>query len=306
MPSFYEFFAGGGMARAGLGSRWKCLFANDFDQKKGETYIKNWGDKEIKVGDIKKLSAKDLPHSADLAWASFPCQDLSLAGGGAGLKGERSGTFWPFWQLIKSINAEGRAPGVIVLENVCGALTSHDGKDFASICSAFNDEGYSFGAMVIDAALFVPHSRPRLFVIGIKPEFIIPGELVGDGATEQWHPKALRTAFDKLPSKLKENWLWWRMPPPELNASRFADVIEEHPTGVEWHSEEETKKLLGMMSTVNLAKVEQAKKAGKKWSAPFIEERGLMRTAIKCNAPKCVLTILRDALEHPLAVQAVN
>ena len=43
MKSFYEFFAGGGMARAGLGSDWTCLFANDFDRKKGATYQLNWG-----------------------------------------------------------------------------------------------------------------------------------------------------------------------------------------------------------------------------------------------------------------------
>ncbi len=41
--TFYEFFAGGGMARAGLGARWKCLFANDFDFKKSATYEDNWG-----------------------------------------------------------------------------------------------------------------------------------------------------------------------------------------------------------------------------------------------------------------------
>jgi DNA (cytosine-5)-methyltransferase 1 len=97
---FYEFFAGGGMARAGLGSGWKCLFANDFDHKKGETYRKNWGDKELKTLDVGSLKTSDLPGVADLAWASFPCQDLSLAGGGAGLKGDRSGTFWPFWRLM--------------------------------------------------------------------------------------------------------------------------------------------------------------------------------------------------------------
>jgi DNA (cytosine-5)-methyltransferase 1 len=91
--SFYEFFAGGGMARAGLGSGWKCLFANDFDHKKGESYRKNWGDKELKTLDVGKLKTSDLPGFADLAWASFPCQDLSLAGGGAGLRGDRSGTF---------------------------------------------------------------------------------------------------------------------------------------------------------------------------------------------------------------------
>jgi hypothetical protein len=82
---FYEFFAGGGMARAGLGDGWKCLFANDFDYKKGETYRKNWGDKELRTLDVGKLRTSDLPGSADLAWASFPCQDLSLAGG-AGIR----------------------------------------------------------------------------------------------------------------------------------------------------------------------------------------------------------------------------
>jgi len=49
------------------------------------------------VGDVGGLTSRDLPGRADLAWASFPCQDLSLAGMGAGLKGKRSGTFWPFW-----------------------------------------------------------------------------------------------------------------------------------------------------------------------------------------------------------------
>jgi DNA (cytosine-5)-methyltransferase 1 len=101
--SFYEFFAGGGMARAGLGDGWRCLFANDFDYKKGETYRRNWGDKELKTYDVGKLNTSDLPGFADLAWASFPCQDLSLAGGGAGLKGNRSGTFWPFWKLMKGL-----------------------------------------------------------------------------------------------------------------------------------------------------------------------------------------------------------
>jgi len=105
MPNFYEFFAGGGMARAGLGSRWDCLFANDFDRKKGETYEANWGKGALTVGDVKKVEAKDLPGQADLVWGSFPCQDLSLAGGGAGLKGERSGTFWPFWRLMQSLEA---------------------------------------------------------------------------------------------------------------------------------------------------------------------------------------------------------
>jgi len=50
--TFYEFFAGSGMVRAGLGDSWKCLFANDFDDKKAAAYQQNWGDDEILVEDI--------------------------------------------------------------------------------------------------------------------------------------------------------------------------------------------------------------------------------------------------------------
>jgi len=96
-PTFYEFFAGAGMARAGLGSKWRCIFSNDFDAKKSITYRKNWKRPDVlKVADVGTLTAADMPGVADLVWASFPCQDLSLAGAGAGLQGNRSGTFWPF------------------------------------------------------------------------------------------------------------------------------------------------------------------------------------------------------------------
>jgi DNA (cytosine-5)-methyltransferase 1 len=45
---------------------------------------------------VGELSLSDLPGIADLAWASFPCQDLSLAGGGAGLKGEWAKALWTY------------------------------------------------------------------------------------------------------------------------------------------------------------------------------------------------------------------
>jgi DNA (cytosine-5)-methyltransferase 1 len=82
MPDFYEFFAGGGMVRAGFGESWRCLFSNDFDHKKSRVYRENWGDAELKTADVGSLATADLPGCADVAWASFPCQDLSLAGGG--------------------------------------------------------------------------------------------------------------------------------------------------------------------------------------------------------------------------------
>jgi DNA (cytosine-5)-methyltransferase 1 len=260
MYDFYEFFAGGGMVRAGLGASWRCLFANDFDQKKCLVYRKNWGDAELKTADVGALTACEIPGRAKLAWASFPCQDLSLAGGGAGLKGDRSGTFWPFWKLMEKLAEEGRSPEIIALENVCGTLTSHDGKDFATICTTLQQGGYQVGAIVIDAALFVPQSRPRLFVIAVRRAGSLPGRLIAEGPQTPWHSRALRSAHDKLPQIAKVGWIWWRLPLPPPRETRFADLIDRDPIGASWFSPVETKRLLKMMSEVNCAKVTQARR----------------------------------------------
>ena len=264
MTSFYEFFAGGGMVRAGLGPAWRCLFANDIDPKKGQSYSKNWGGAELKTADVESLTTKDLPRAADLAWASFPCQDLSVAGGGAGLEGDRSGTFWPFWTLMKGMMKEGRAPKLIVLENVCGALTSHNGKDFATICGLFQQAGYSVGAVVVDAALFVPQSRPRLFVISMHESVEVPERLTVEGPMAPWHTRTVPAAYEKLPRKTKRAWLWWKVPVPPERKVNFADLIEDNPKSVTWFTSEQTLRLIDMMSPINRAKVEMAKRQGKK------------------------------------------
>ena len=264
MGKFYEFFAGGGMARIGLGPQWTCLFANDFDHKKGRVYRQNLGDDVLKTSDVRSINTSDLPDYADLVWGSFPCQDLSLAGGGAGLNGDRSGTFWPFWSLMKALINEGRAPRMVVLENVCGTLTSHDGNDFVAICSALSNAGYRYGAVVIDAALFVPQSRPRLFVIAVRNDTDLPINVFGAKVSPAWHTRALQTAYKKLNRSAKDNWIWWTIPEPKMRNTRFADLIEDQPASVEWHTPEETKQLLSMMSNINSAKVEEAKKSGQR------------------------------------------
>lgn len=260
--SFYEFFAGGGMARAGLGLSWSCLFANDNDEKKAASYGANWGTEELKGGGIEELTTADLPGVADLAWASFPCQDLSLAGSGAGLEGARSGTFWPFWELIKGLGREGRAPTLIVLENVCGAVTSHGGQDFVAIARALAEEGYSFGGLILDAVYFLPQSRPRLFIIGVKDTTPIPGGLVGEGPDSTWTTKALVKAYGKLAEEQKAHWLWWNLPRPAERVTVLSDLIEEEPDGVRWHTKAETQRLLRLMSRLNRQKVEEARRAG--------------------------------------------
>lgn len=262
MAKFYEFFAGGGMVRAGLGRRWRCLFANDFDPKKAASYSANWGDDHLRVDDVGALTTADLPDAVDLAWASFPCQDLSLAGSGAGLKGSRSGTFWPFWKLMKALSKEDRAPHLIVLENVCGTLTSHEGKDFAAISAALSGSDYRFGAVVMNAIHFLPQSRPRLFIIGVHKSSPIPHAIVASGPEEEWHSPTLAEAYSKLSKRSQKAWVWWHLPAPPTRASIFADLVEDDPQGVAWHTATETKKLLAMMNPLNRAKVETAKKSG--------------------------------------------
>jgi len=251
------------MARAGLGLHWKCLFSNDLDRKKAATYRNNWGEDEMWCGDVRDITTAQLPEIADLVWASFPCQDLSLAGSGAGLKGERSGTFWPFWNIMAELNDEGRAPAVLVLENVCGALSSHGGKDFAAICRALRDGSYQYGALIVDAALFVPQSRPRLFVIAVHDDIEIPNSLIGDGPTRTFHTRTLKMAYNTLPKASQKKWVWWNVQEPPARKSVLSDLIEDNPSSVAWYTPAETRKLLSMMSDVNLEKVCEAKREGR-------------------------------------------
>jgi DNA (cytosine-5)-methyltransferase 1 len=257
---FYEFFCGGGMARAGLGANWECIFANDIDLKKADSYKNNWGCTVLKVQDVSDIKINDLPGQADLAWASFPCQDLSLAGMGAGLKGDRSGTFWPFWKKIMALKKTNRAPKMVVLENVCGALTSHDGEDFTAICKALKKEDYKFGAVVMDAADFIPQSRPRLFIIGVQSDFVIPEYLQQESRDIKWHTDALYKAYSNLNKATKNNWIWWNIPYPPSRNLKLIDIIEENPSSVTWHTTEETNRLIELMGPVHLAKLHKVQK----------------------------------------------
>jgi DNA (cytosine-5)-methyltransferase 1 len=255
---FYEFFAGGGMARLGLGSDWRCTFSNDICGKKAASYRAYFGSDELKEGDVANLQPNDLPGDPTLVWGSFPCQDLSLAGNGAGLGGQRSGTFTPFWKLMRATIGVGRVPRIVVLENVIGTLTSHDGRDFSTILGALAQEKYRVGALVMDAVRFLPHSRPRLFIVGVQEEVAVPQRLVLSGAAEPWHTKPLRSAFERLPKRLQDNWVWWNLPTPNEPIPCFAALIEAAPTGVEWHTKEQTDHMIGLMSPPHRERLREA------------------------------------------------
>jgi DNA (cytosine-5)-methyltransferase 1 len=166
--AFIEFFAGGGMARLGLGDRFECVFANDFDPAKGRAYAANFGSEHLSVCDIAALTVADLPGCADMAWASPPCVGFSEAGNRGGMADPRSNCFHAFLKLIEGLNAEGRAPRLVVIENVAALTTSRSGADFAHVRSRLEAAGYDAATAIIDAQYFVPQSRERVFVLAAR------------------------------------------------------------------------------------------------------------------------------------------
>jgi DNA (cytosine-5)-methyltransferase 1 len=257
---FYEFFAGGGMARLGLGDRWECILANDFSRTKAEAYRANFSGEEFHEGDVALLSPDSFDGTAALAWASFPCQDLSLAGARGGLKAERSGTFWEFWKHISRLADSGSAIPIVVVENVVGLLTSHKGNDFRELLQVLAPT-YRFGALVADAVHWLPQSRPRLFIIAVAKSVTIPTGIIGEGPRSPWHTSGIQKAYDGLPEQLRHNWLWWDLPEPEHRSQTLADVLLPDDE-VAWDPDSKTESLLAMMSPANIAKVKRAQASG--------------------------------------------
>jgi DNA (cytosine-5)-methyltransferase 1 len=257
---FYEFFAGGGLARLGLAPHFACVFANDFDAAKARAYRTAFGDDHLREGDIGALGASDLPGQAGLAWASFPCQDLSLAGGRRGMNGTRSGAFWVFCNLVRSLAEEDRAPPVLALENVTGLLSSRAGADFTALIVALTDLGYRCGALEVDASHFSPQSRPRLFIIAARNA---RPDLAAPAAESAFHSPGIRAAYGRLPKAARESWVWWRLPPPPLRNTRLEDVLEDEAPDAAWRTPEQTEALLGQMSPLQRARIEAIQKSGK-------------------------------------------
>lgn len=255
------------MARLGLGDEWKCLFANDCAPIKINAYTAKWGASDLNTSPIERLTVQDLPSRADLAWASFPCQDLSVAGNGLGIgnaKGAstRSGALWPFLKLLKNLRDENRDPGVLVLENVPGLLTANSGKDFTSICRALGRLNYVFGAVIVDAKYFVPQSRPRVFIIAVREHSKVSQALISSEPVSPWHSAAIIRSYELLPPSLAARWRWWQLgESPKLPKHALLKAINVKDTA-EWNSKAETKRLLSMMTANHEERLSRAKAVG--------------------------------------------
>ena len=121
-----------------------------------------------------------------------------------------------------ALRTEGRAPKLIVIENVVRLITGHGGKDFDALVDALIEGGYRVGAMVIDAALFVPQSRERVFIIGVDASLDIPAEIVADGPTSPFHPPMLVKACSRRTTPI-----WFKLPVPPPHGLTLRDIIDD-------------------------------------------------------------------------------
>jgi len=243
--TFAEFFAGIGLMRIGLErAGWRVAFANDIDEDKRQMYCEHFGDNgEFVLGDVHQLVEHDIPNIA-LATASFPCNDLSLAGARRGLAGEQSSALWGFIEVLTKMGQ--RRPPMVLLENVTGFLTSHDGNDFRDALLALNRLGYAVDAMIIDAGQFVPQSRQRLFVIATKTPVVSALNDTPSFYESDCRPPALA---DFIMWNADINWRIRQLPPLPVTKAKLPDILENlSPNSQVWWSRERADYLLNQMS----------------------------------------------------------
>lgn len=246
-----EFFAGSGLVRLGLQPEFTAAWANDNCEKKAAVYNAN-SDKAIHVDSIEHVKGRSLPV-ADLAWASFPCQDLSLAGNLTGIKeGTRSGLFWQWMRVLDELVTAGKRPPILVAENVVGFVVAHNGRHFKRAYEALRERGYRAGALVVDARLFVPQSRPRAFLVAVDENIDTSG-LTQDAPSSPFHTEGLIRTVKTL--KDDPNWIWWSLPTPSVRRPVFADLCEVDAPD---NNREKTRELLAMLSRLNRKKLGEA------------------------------------------------
>ena len=197
-----EFFAGLGLMRAGLESAGvSTVYANDIDPTKAALYRANWGSAELVVDDIRNLCGDDIP-TVEVATASFPCVDMSLAGNLAGLDGEQSGLIVEFCRVLAEMGD--RRPDAVIVENVPGFVTVNNGADYAAVIEMLTGLGYRVQPVVVNASAFVPQSRSRVFLlaaIGDQPTLTEPPQAAGGCLSDvvdpdgDWWPTERRDAF---------------------------------------------------------------------------------------------------------------
>jgi DNA (cytosine-5)-methyltransferase 1 len=133
-----------------------------------------------------------------------------------GLAASRSGLFWQWLRVLDEMPSR---PSVIALENVVGLLSANGGEDFRLLYQALRERSYKVGPMLLDARLWVPQSRPRIFIVAV-PDHTNTTNLEDNGPN--WlHPEPVRKAIVPL-----DDIVYWSMPRPTKRPKTLTDIID--------------------------------------------------------------------------------
>ncbi|MBD2328331.1 DNA (cytosine-5-)-methyltransferase [Alkalinema sp. FACHB-956] len=248
-----EYFAGIGLVRLGLErAGWKVVFANDCAPDKFEMYSAFFGEAShhYRVQDIFSVCHSEIPSTV-LATASFPCSDLSIAGKLKGIRGPYSSAFWGFTRILRQ---QVQRPRLVLLENVMGWLIANGGKDFRATIQELNQLGYACDVYAIDAAHFLPQSRPRVFVVGMYVGERGAGN-ANLGTFIRRSPSLRTLALDRaIVANRDLQWHFLEVPAlPERVMTGLSSVVELLSEADDrWWNPTEVQRHLKMMSPLNL------------------------------------------------------
>lgn len=141
-----------GFERAGMTCKWQV----EIDDYATRVLAKHWPGVP-KWRDVRTFPPDDRGCGVDVITAGAPCQDISYAGRGAGLDGERSGLFWEVVRIVRDLG-----PKYVFLENVPALLT----RGLDDVLGSLASLGYDAEWHCVQAADFgAPHIRDRVYVI---------------------------------------------------------------------------------------------------------------------------------------------
>lgn len=247
---FLDFFAGSGLVTEGLKFSFKPVWANDICEKKAAVFTANHPDEKFVRAPIQKINGADLPEAV-LSWASFPCQDLSLAGNQKGITSARSGLVWEWLRVMDEMP---KTPPLIVAENVVGLISGAKGANYRRLHEALVERGYKVGVVLINAAHWVPQSRPRVFIVGVTRSLNV-GSYAGNGPN--WaHSTAIVNAARGL-----DHWVWWSLPEPVATKPGLEKIVD---WGAPCDPLEKSKHILGLIPEKHRSKMEFSARLGMK------------------------------------------
>lgn len=215
--AMHEFFAGSGLVAYGLKGMFSPVWSNDINERKAAVYRANFVHDHFVLGDIKDINGAELPM-ANLSWASFPCQDLSLAGNMKGIFADRSGLVWEYLRVLDEIKEK---PRVLALENVAGLLVANNGENYRNLHQALRERGYRCGAIFLNSEVFLPQSRPRVFVIAVRENVPISTDMIDKGPNWLHNKAAVALGADL------DGWIWWKADKPAASPVTLESILDQ-------------------------------------------------------------------------------